>query len=126
MPDATDSWTGYASERAALLSVMHTIPNLIIISGDRHEVAVVEYLPPTEGERPLLEASVSPLSQTSSPFFGWLLRKQSAETVTRVRTELQLTEEDKEETVVIEEEVPRERLLKGLAYGNNRWCVSAL
>jgi alkaline phosphatase D len=123
-PDASDSWAGYLAEREALLSVMHTIPNLIIISGDRHEAAIVEFAPSSEDGRTLLEVSSSPLSQMISPFFGWSLKKASKETVMRVREELLVTEDGEEVVMSIEKEVPRERLIKGIALGNYKWCVS--
>jgi len=42
-PDgATDSWAAYPEERNALLDVLEYVPNVIVISGDRHEFAVIE------------------------------------------------------------------------------------
>ena len=39
---AMDSWAAYPEERSALLDVLEYVPNVIVISGDRHEFAVVE------------------------------------------------------------------------------------
>jgi alkaline phosphatase D len=38
----TDSWAAYPEERNALLDVLEFVPNVIVISGDRHEFAVIE------------------------------------------------------------------------------------
>jgi alkaline phosphatase D len=38
----TDSWAAYPEERNALLDVLEYIPNVIVISGDRHEFAVIQ------------------------------------------------------------------------------------
>ena len=37
-----DSWAAYPEERNALLDVLEYVPNVIVISGDRHEFAVIE------------------------------------------------------------------------------------
>ncbi len=34
-----DSWAGYLTERDELLETMHYVPNVIVLSGDRHEFA---------------------------------------------------------------------------------------
>lgn len=39
----TDSWAGYPVEKAALLQSLQSVPNVIIISGDRHEFAHIEF-----------------------------------------------------------------------------------
>lgn len=39
---AMDGWAAYPEERSALLDVLEYVPNVIVISGDRHEFAVVE------------------------------------------------------------------------------------
>ncbi|KAJ1925096.1 hypothetical protein IWQ60_004771 [Tieghemiomyces parasiticus] len=36
-----DTWGGYLTERAEILRVVQTVPNVIFLSGDRHEAAVV-------------------------------------------------------------------------------------
>lgn len=38
-----ESWAGYTEERDAILDVLEYVPNVVIISGDRHEFAVVEF-----------------------------------------------------------------------------------
>jgi len=59
---AVDSWAAYAAEKSSILDAMATVPNVIILSGDRHEFALVEFnhINPT-GHR-ILEISTSPLS----------------------------------------------------------------
>ena len=44
----TDSWAGYAAEKASLLSALHTVPNVYLLSGDRHEFAEIEFNPVNE------------------------------------------------------------------------------
>ncbi|KAG0146142.1 hypothetical protein CROQUDRAFT_93049 [Cronartium quercuum f. sp. fusiforme G11] len=36
---AIDTWAGFMTERSELMDVMQYIPNLIVLSGDRHEFA---------------------------------------------------------------------------------------
>jgi alkaline phosphatase D len=38
-----DSWAGYRFERDALLDVLQYVPNVVILSGDRHEFAFIEH-----------------------------------------------------------------------------------
>ena len=40
--DSMDSWAAYPEERSALLDVLEYVPNVIVISGDRHEFAVIQ------------------------------------------------------------------------------------
>lgn len=39
---AMDGWAAYPEERSALLDVLEYVPNVIVISGDRYEFAVIE------------------------------------------------------------------------------------
>lgn len=39
-----DTWVGAVKERRTFLDLLEYIPNVIIISGDRHEFAAVEYI----------------------------------------------------------------------------------
>src|SRR5258708_17199316 len=41
----TDSWAGYASEKASLLSALHTVPNVYLLSVDRPEFAAMVFNP---------------------------------------------------------------------------------
>lgn len=38
-----DTWAGYRIERDSLLDVLQYIPNVVILSGDRHEFAFIEH-----------------------------------------------------------------------------------
>ncbi|KAJ9072661.1 hypothetical protein DSO57_1025011 [Entomophthora muscae] len=57
---AQDTWKGYKHERQELLEFLAPIPNVFFLSGDRHEVAIVN-LPFNK-----IEFSLSPINQ----FFG--------------------------------------------------------
>ncbi|KAI8320623.1 Metallo-dependent phosphatase, partial [Martensiomyces pterosporus] len=59
-----DTWRGYRAERAEILGVTQHVPNLIFLSGDRHEMAAVEL------ESGNLEFSTSPVSQFTFPLIG--------------------------------------------------------
>ena len=106
-----DSWAGYPKEKAALLESLHTVPNVIIISGDRHEFAVIEFNPPKHGHI-VREISTSPLSMFYIPFLR-TLRSQSPQTITRNVTVA--------ENVTGEVKVPYERTVAYLYKGNSKW-----
>ncbi|KIM48985.1 hypothetical protein M413DRAFT_21288 [Hebeloma cylindrosporum] len=40
-----DSWAAYPAEKASLLAAFQSVPNVVIISGDRHEFASIEFSP---------------------------------------------------------------------------------
>ncbi|WFD33793.1 alkaline phosphatase [Malassezia cuniculi] len=56
-----DGWPAYADDRKAVLDVLQYVPNVIIISGDRHEFAAVSM------RDSVLEFSTSPLSMFYIP-----------------------------------------------------------
>ncbi|TIC74686.1 Metallo-dependent phosphatase [Wallemia mellicola] len=56
-----DTWAGFKNERKWLLDILQYVPNVIILSGDRHEAAAVEL------RDAITEFSTSPLSQFSVP-----------------------------------------------------------
>lgn len=57
-PDgAVDTWNGFTTERSELMDVMQYIPNLIVLSGDRHEFAAATI------RETVIEFSTSPLNQ---------------------------------------------------------------
>ncbi|TIA72047.1 hypothetical protein E3P77_02456 [Wallemia ichthyophaga] len=56
-----DTWSGFKHERSWLLDVLQYVPNVIVLSGDRHEAAAVEM------RDSITEFSTSPLSQFSVP-----------------------------------------------------------
>jgi alkaline phosphatase D len=117
---STDSWAGFSAEKAALLAALHTVPNVIILSGDRHEFASIEFNSPDR--HTVREYSTSPLSMFDIPFWR-TLRMQSQETVLQNRSEVVDTEQGPELTTALVP-VPKERVVKYLARGNVKWCVA--
>ncbi|KAF6764933.1 alkaline phosphatase [Ephemerocybe angulata] len=85
-----DSWGGYEAEKTQILLDLHSVPNVFVLSGDRHEFAAIEFVGPTNGST---------------------LNMESKDVVTRTRTEVVLSEEGPE-VQTFEEEVPRERVVK--------------
>ncbi|KAJ6606665.1 PhoD-like phosphatase-domain-containing protein [Mycena vulgaris] len=116
---ATDSWAAFPAEKAALLEAFHSVPNVVILSGDRHEFASVEFNTPHM--HTVREYSTSPLSMFDIPFYR-TLRMQSDETVPKNRSELVMTE-DGPTYVNTTEDVPKERVVKYLARGNVKWSA---
>ncbi|ESK85963.1 alkaline phosphatase family protein [Moniliophthora roreri MCA 2997] len=114
-----DSWAAYPTEKETLLEAMHSVPNVFILSGDRHEFASIEF---NGGPHSIMEFSTSPLSMFYIPFIR-TLEKESNATVTK---EFQVTEADEEGKQVIVtqyQEVPRERVVKYVAEGNHKWST---
>jgi alkaline phosphatase D len=71
MDGQKDSWAGYLTERDELLDTLHYVPNVIVLSGDRHEFAAAALArKKTEEEEasegytrwPVTEFSTSPLN----------------------------------------------------------------
>ncbi|KAF8526853.1 PhoD-like phosphatase-domain-containing protein [Hysterangium stoloniferum] len=111
--DPEDGWSGYLDERDALLGVMGTIPNIFIISGDKHEFAAIEFL----GGK-VVEYSTSPLFYI--PIVR-TLRKQSKRLVEKWVQKVDVNEAG-EQTVRNELEwIPEEKVLKALPLGNYKW-----
>jgi alkaline phosphatase D len=72
-----DTWGGYLNERQQILEAMWDVGlqggvGVVVLSGDRHEFAAVNFPPPVGGKWPLSatvhEFSTSPLSQFYFPF----------------------------------------------------------
>ncbi|KAJ7746665.1 PhoD-like phosphatase-domain-containing protein [Mycena metata] len=116
---ATDSWAGFPAEKAALLDALHSVPNVVILSGDRHEFASIEFNTPHM--HTVREYSTSPLSMFDIPFYR-TLRMHSEETVPQNHTEMVMSEEGPVYTVQTEE-VPKERVVKYIARGNVKWST---
>jgi len=116
----TDAWPGYPDEKAALLKALHSVPNVIILSGDRHEFAAIEFNG-DEKDNGILEFSTSPMSMFYVPFFR-TLKKTSDTKIQRVKTEVVSTE-DGEEMVRSKYEVPQEKVLRYIASGNYKWSA---
>jgi len=115
----TDSWAGYDSEKASLLSALHTVPNVYLLSGDRHEFAAIEFNPVSEGAHVVREFSTSPFSMFYVPLVRTL--RAASEAVVR-RTRLRIVDEESPPEPVVEE-VPAERVLKYLPIGNYKWST---
>ncbi|KAH9977249.1 PhoD-like phosphatase-domain-containing protein [Lactifluus volemus] len=118
----TDSWAGYAYEKASLLSALHTVPNVYLLSGDRHEFAAIEFNSLREvgpGAHVVREFSTSPMSMFYVPFLR-TLRLASDAVVPRTR--FRIVDEDSPPEEVVEE-VPMERVIKYLPIGNYKWST---
>ncbi|KAG6910883.1 hypothetical protein DXG01_006566 [Tephrocybe rancida] len=115
----TDSWAGFPEEKQALLTAFHSIPNVILLSGDRHEFAAIEFTSPDSNSYPVLEFSTSPLSMFYIPFVR-TLHMQSERFARRNRTKLVATENGTESVDYVEE-IPLERVIKYIPTGNSKW-----
>ncbi|KAH9174254.1 PhoD-like phosphatase-domain-containing protein [Lactarius sanguifluus] len=115
----TDSWAAFDSEKASLLSALHTVPNVFLLSGDRHEFAAIEFNPVNEGAHVVHEFSTSPLSMFYVPLVRTL--RVASEAVVR-RTKLRIVDEENPPEQVVEE-VPAERVFKYLPIGNYKWST---
>ncbi|KAF8894022.1 PhoD-like phosphatase-domain-containing protein [Infundibulicybe gibba] len=69
-----DSWAAFAEEKAQLMQVLCKVPNVLVISGDRHEFAEIELLCP-DRDQPVREFSTSPTSMFYIPFIRTLQPK---------------------------------------------------
>lgn len=118
-----DSWAAYPSEKYSLLNALHSVPNVIIISGDRHEFAAIKFNSESQGHT-VLEVSTSPLSMFYIPFVRTL--KLASENTVKVATEIKNTLEGEELTSLVEEEIPQEEVIKYIAEGNYKWLVFRL
>jgi alkaline phosphatase D len=101
----TDTWAGYQAERRAILDLLYYIPNVIIISGDRHEFAAIEHF------GGILEFSTSPLNQFYFPLVRTLKQKLAKVREVKVGSG--------EEVKILK--VPEEKILKYIAVGNHKW-----
>jgi hypothetical protein len=99
-----DSWAAFQEERASLLDIMSSVPNTFVLTGDRHEFAIVRHLGALFGE--VLEVSTSPLSMFWLPIPSpWKVRKQSRRVVHRAEDGW----------------APEETLLEHVSMGNFKW-----
>ncbi|KAG6865886.1 hypothetical protein C0991_010967 [Blastosporella zonata] len=114
----SDAWAGFPEEKQALLAAFHTVPNVILLSGDRHEFAAIEFTSPNPESYPVLEFSTSPLSMFYIPFFR-TLQMQSDDFARRNRT-MMISTENGTEVTNYEEEIPLERVIKYIPTGNSK------
>ncbi|KAI0736478.1 PhoD-like phosphatase-domain-containing protein [Fomitopsis betulina] len=116
---AYESWNGFQYEKAALLRAFQTVPNVVLLSGDRHEFAAIEF-PSEDPKRTVYEISTSPLSMFYIPLVR-TLKSQSADVVNRTKEVVNVLEDGTTVTETITEEVPQEKVLKYIADGNYKW-----
>ncbi|KAJ8469010.1 hypothetical protein ONZ51_g9274 [Trametes cubensis] len=116
-----DTWAAFPYEKSALLSAFQSVPNVIVLSGDRHEFAAIEFAA-GDGGHNVLEVSTSPMSMFYVPFIR-TLKPRSEEVVNRTREEVIIKEDGNMEVVKHVEEVPREKVLKYIAEGNYKWST---
>lgn len=103
----------------SLLNALHSVPNVIIISGDRHEFAAVKFNAEGGGHN-VLEVSTSPLSMFYVPFVRTL--RMASENMVKVTKQVVSSIEGQPATTLIEEEeVAQEQVLKYIAEGNYKW-----
>ncbi|KAH6918856.1 alkaline phosphatase [Coprinopsis sp. MPI-PUGE-AT-0042] len=114
-----DSWAGFANEKAQILEAMQTVPNVFVLSGDRHEFAAVEFPASANHLHPVHEFSASPLNMFYIPYIR-TLKLESDKLISRVKNTTKLTDEGP--VVEVQEEfIPEERALKYLPDGNSKW-----
>ncbi len=114
-----ETWAGFPVEKASLLSALHTVPNVILLSGDRHEFAAIEFEAGDWGHN-VLEISTSPMSMFYVPFFRTLLPR-SEEIVNKTREEVIVNEDGSKEVIQYVVEVPKEKVIRYIAEGNHKW-----
>lgn len=114
-----DSWAGFPKERGLLLDAFHTVPNVVILSGDRHEFAAIAFNGERAESHTVYEFSTSPLSMFYIPFVRTLALR-SQDNVTRTKAEVLSTEDGPEVEESIEQ-LPKEEVLKYLPIGNFKW-----
>lgn len=118
-----DTWAAFPYEKSALLSAFQSVPNLIVLSGDRHEFAAIEFESGDSGHN-VLEISTSPLSMFYVPFIR-TLKPRSEEVVNKTREEVVLLEDGTQEVIKHVDKIPRENVIRYIAEGNYKWCVSS-
>ncbi len=113
----TDAWPAYRNERTSLLATLHTVPNVIIISGDRHEFAAIKFNAEGEGHN-VLEISTSPLSMFYLPIVKML--RMASENLVKV-TKQAVNSIEGSSSSALTEEVPEEQVVKYISEGNYKW-----
>ncbi|TFK26359.1 alkaline phosphatase [Coprinopsis marcescibilis] len=114
-----DSWGGYEVEKATILDAIQTVPNVFILSGDRHEFAAIEFAAPAVNLHVVREFSTSPLNMFYIPFVR-TLKMESDVMLEQVRKETKLTDAGPV-VEVYSDLVPTERVLKYIQVGNSKW-----
>ena len=114
-----DSWAAYPTEKATVLTALHSVKNVIVLSGDRHEFAAIKFNVEGHGHS-ILEVSTSPLSMFYVPFVR-TLHMASEVTVKTIRA----LEGERREAFE-DAEVPQEQVLEYIAEGNYKWYVNSV
>ncbi|EJU05668.1 hypothetical protein DACRYDRAFT_86672 [Dacryopinax primogenitus] len=116
----TDTWAGYPTERHEVLQKMASVPNVVIISGDRHEFAAVASAGRAGGN--VLEFSTSPLNQFYLPLYSTFdTAAKTTATWTRPVERVVKNEQGEDEIEVTEEVVPEEKVLRYVREGQHKW-----
>lgn len=98
------------------------MPNVILLSGDRHEFAIIEYNSELPWSYPIREISTSPLNMFYVPFVK-TLSSESKTQVTQTR-QRSVTHDNGTITKLHEKIIlPAEKVLKHIAHGNHKWSV---
>ncbi|KAF9007937.1 PhoD-like phosphatase-domain-containing protein [Cyathus striatus] len=118
----TDSWAGFPSEKSALLETLHTVPNVFILSGDRHEFASIEFNPSDENKHVVMEFSTSPLNMFYIPIIHTLLPR-STQLVNRTNVEIVKDVGGEEIVITTVDTIPQERVVKYIPEGNSKWST---
>ena len=95
------------------------MPNVILLSGDRHEFAAIEYASGDHGHN-VLEISTSPMSMFYVPFVR-TLRPRSEEVVNKTVQEVLIAEDGTKEVMQYVVEVPKEKVIAYIGEGNYKW-----
>ncbi|KAL5529401.1 hypothetical protein ACEPAG_5386 [Sanghuangporus baumii] len=116
----TDSWAAFRHERSIILDLLHTVPNVFILTGDRHEFAAIEFNGPFDWSNTIYEFSTSSLNMFYVPFFR-TLDMESSEHVERSRLKSRFSHEGMTSEIREKYSIPGERVLKYLPSGNHKW-----
>jgi len=114
-----DLWAGYMHERDTVLSLLGSIPNVVVLTGDRHEFVAVEF---PRGKYVVREFSTSPLNQFYVPLLH-TLSPANARKVSVARKNVTVTETGEELVEEYSEEVDEETLIKYVPDGNHKWTT---
>ncbi|KZV91612.1 Metallo-dependent phosphatase [Exidia glandulosa HHB12029] len=111
-----DAWGAFPAERDALIEVLAHVPNVVVLSGDRHQFAAVDFLGGS-----FLEISTSPLSMFDVPWPLHIsnLKRESDELFNHTQS---VTLENAQGGIDVLEPttitMPKERLMKHIPGGN--------
>ncbi|KAG8837073.1 hypothetical protein FRB91_007085 [Serendipita sp. 411] len=110
----SDSWAAYRIERDSLLDVLQYVPNVFVLSGDRHEFAFVEH----RGKIP--EISVSPISMFA--LNSMTLHSKSIRTIEKTYLDTIYDVNGASLEVTVTESIPEERAIHYIPSGNYKFA----